>query len=84
VKVWVPFFRGERFNVAIKINENTCFDTEIEWFQKVKKFSLVCEKCGSKNVSVENNLAMGSSWTGMYGSCEIECQDCGEEEELYS
>jgi DNA-directed RNA polymerase subunit RPC12/RpoP len=36
-----------------------------------------CRKCGSENCAIDNGVRMGSSWTGMYGSADLACKDCG-------
>ncbi len=47
-------------------------------------FAIKCGKCGSENVSIVDGLAMGSEWTGMYGSIDIKCDDCDNVAEIYS
>lgn len=58
------------------------------WFKSddsgIATFSAKCGKCGSENVSIVNSLAMGSDWTGMYGSIDMVCRDCGNTAEIYS
>lgn len=51
---------------------------------EVKGFTCKCDRCGSCNVVIRNSLAMGSEWTGQYGSVDLACLDCGNEAELYS
>ncbi len=41
------------------------------------EFQIQCMKCGSYNCEIENNMGMGSSGTGAYGSIDIECKTCG-------
>jgi hypothetical protein len=36
-----------------------------------------CRKCGSENCAVDNGVRSGSSWTGLYGSADLTCKDCG-------
>lgn len=40
------------------------------------EFEIRCKACGSTDVSIDDGRRMGSSWTGMYGSCELRCNAC--------
>jgi Zn finger protein HypA/HybF involved in hydrogenase expression len=39
-------------------------------------FSVTCPNCGNDDPLLDNSLACGSSWTGMYGMFDITC-GCG-------
>lgn len=41
------------------------------------EFEIKCLKCGSTEVKIDDSRAMGSSWTGPYGSCDLVCTKCG-------
>ena len=46
-------------------------------------FTVVCDKCGSKRVIVENTLGF-SAESGAWGRVSLECQDCDHSADLYS
>lgn len=48
----------------------------------IEGFTCTCDKCGNSNVSIEDNVRMGSTWTGVYGSVDLVCRDCGYETEI--
>jgi hypothetical protein len=48
------------------------------------RFAFRCRACGSVRCRVEDNVQMGSSWTGPYGSADLVCLDCKASRELYS
>jgi DNA-directed RNA polymerase subunit RPC12/RpoP len=47
-------------------------------------FKFICKKCGSENCEFRDSLEMGSSQTGLMGSAEIVCKDCGQQLTLIS
>jgi len=64
----------------IKMEGNTFFHNQ----DVISSFTCKCEKCGSEKVSLVNGIAMGSEWTGQYGSIDLVCGECGNSEEVYS
>ena len=46
-------------------------------------FTIICDKCGSKNVIVENSLGY-SALSGCWGSVDLSCQDCPNVTEIVS
>lgn len=47
-------------------------------------FTITCDKCGSSNVRISDSTGCGSSWTGCWGSIDIECHDCDNQYEIMS
>lgn len=41
------------------------------------RYRFRCCKCGSEDCRITDGRQRGSSWTGMYGSMDLECKDCG-------
>jgi hypothetical protein len=48
---------------------------------KARKFTIMCDKCRSASVDIENTLDADIS-DGAWGSVRIVCRDCGAEEEV--
>ncbi len=44
-------------------------------------FEIVCKKCGSKNIHVKDSRGW-SEETGAYGSIDLRCRDCGNEQDI--
>lgn len=44
-------------------------------------FTIVCDKCGSKIVIVDNSLGF-SAQSGSWGSVDLECLTCGANTEI--
>lgn len=45
-------------------------------------FKIVCKKCKSKNIDLENSLGY-SKMSGAWGSLDLVCVDCGNRQEIY-
>jgi ribosomal protein S27E len=57
---------------------------KIEDFKETHpNFTIICDKCGSKNVYVENSLGY-SSTSGSWGSVDLMCNDCDNYTEIVS
>ena len=41
-----------------------------------KRHRYRCHKCGSVECKAVDDIHMGSSWTGLYGSMYLECNAC--------
>lgn len=46
-------------------------------------FTVVCDKCKSKNVAVVSSVGF-SETSGSWGSVDLECLDCHAESEIWS
>lgn len=46
-------------------------------------FEIVCKKCGSKNIDLENSLGF-SELSGCWGSIDLMCMDCENRQEIYN
>ena len=53
-------------------------------FKEIRGFTCKCDKCGSDDVAITDSVAMGSSWTGQYGSVDLICNNCKNIAEIYS
>jgi hypothetical protein len=43
-------------------------------------FQITCKNCGSTECRIDNDMGVGSSQTGAYGSIEIVCPACNQVE----
>ncbi len=45
--------------------------------QPFKGFTVICDKCGGKDVFMRDGRRCGSEETGAWGSLELICRGCG-------
>lgn len=45
--------------------------------QPATGFAITCEKCGGKNIYINNGIQHGSEETGDWGSVYLVCRSCG-------
>lgn len=48
----------------------------------LKEFSMRCNKCGSHDIDIIDDVSCGTCYTGIYGSIDIKCNGCGKTEEI--
>lgn len=78
-KSWQKLGEPHRIKVTVSAAEESMLALAKETHPG---FTVVCDKCGSKNVIVDSSV--GSSETsGVWGSVDLECQDCQASTEIW-